>query len=252
MNDDERLLLSRLSDLFDREERSGMYTYSNFLSLPEQDLFYRSVREYGFRNFSFDGGYESAERRILIFGNEEELGFPKDPPLSVLRVLPLSEKYAEALSHRDVLGALMSLGIDRSLTGDIIIRGKSAFILCLSQISEYLSENLTKIRHTDVRVQVCTDEVPELKPVFLELSLNIASERIDSIVAGFAGISRSQVGRLFHEQRVFVNGQVTESLSARLKEGDVLTVRGFGKAIYEGISGSSKKGRLYVNLRKYA
>ena len=251
MNDEEKLLLTHLRDLSERSDRAGIYTFSNFLSLPEQDLFLRNVREYGFRNYRFEGGSESAERRIVVFGSEEDFGYPPELPITALLVEPLQEKYGEELSHRDILGAMMSLQIDRSLTGDIIVRGKKAYLLCLTRIADFLTENLTKIRHTDVRTSVCGSDVPDLRPVLAEVRLNIASERLDSIVSSLTGISRSHIERLFSEKRVFLNGRVVESLSARPKEGDILTVRGFGKAIYDGISGSSKKGRLYVTLRKY-
>ena len=121
MNDEEKLLLTHLRDLSERSDRAGIYTFSNFLSLPEQDLFLRNVREYGFRNYRFEGGSESAERRIVVFGSEEDFGYPPELPITALLVEPLQEKYGEELSHRDILGAMMSLQIDRSLTGDIIV-----------------------------------------------------------------------------------------------------------------------------------
>ncbi|MBR6405450.1 MAG: hypothetical protein IKS18_04550 [Lachnospiraceae bacterium] len=251
MNDEERLLLRHLQDLSERAQQSGIYTFSDFLSLPEQDLVLRSVREYGLWDYHFEGGSESAERRIIVFGSEASFGYPPELPITVLQIRPVQEKYGEELSHRDILGAVMSLQIERSLTGDIIVRGKNAYIFCLQRIADFLAENLTKIRHTDVQCMRCISDVPELRPVLQEVRLNIASERLDSIVAFLTGISRSHIERLFHEKRVFLNGRIVESLSARPKEGDVITVRGFGKAIYEGISGSSKKGRLYVTLRKY-
>ncbi len=251
MTEEERLLLGHLRDLSERASRSGIYMFSGFLSLPEQDLFLRNAREFGLTDYRLSGGYEGAERKIAVFGSEDEFGYPPELPISVLEISPLSEKYCEELSHRDILGAMMSLQIDRSLTGDIIVRGKQAYVLSLTKSAEFLCGSLTRIRHTDVTVQITGSDIPELRPVLKELSLNIASERLDSIVAGFTGISRSHVERLFHEQRVFLNGRMTDSLSARPKEGDILTVRGFGKAVYCGISGSSKKGRLYVKLNQY-
>ena len=251
MTDEERILMRHLQDLSDRAEQSGIYSFSGFLSLPEQDLLMRSVREFGFGRYRLDGGYEGAERRIAVFGSEDELGYPPELPLAVLSITPRSERYAEPLSHRDILGAVMSLQIDRSLTGDILVRGNTAYLICLKKTADFLCENLLKIRHTDVFVRRCPSDLPALQPVFQEVAVNIASERLDSIVAGLTGISRSHVERLFKEQRVFLNGRVIDSLSARPKEGDILTVRGFGKAIYCGISGTSKKGRLYAVLRKY-
>ena len=120
MTDDDRILLNHLRDLQKRAERSGISTFSGFLSLPEQDLFLRGVREYGFHDYRLEGGTESAERRIVVFPGDGD-GFSPKLPIVILEVMPLTEKYAEELSHRDVLGAMMSLGIDRSLTGDILL-----------------------------------------------------------------------------------------------------------------------------------
>ncbi len=251
MTDDDRILLNHLRDLQKRAERSGISTFSGFLSLPEQDLFLRNIREYGFHDYRLEGGTEGAERRIAVFSGGGD-GFSLKPPIVILEVTPLNEKYAEELSHRDVLGAMMSLGIDRNLTGDILIRDKTASVICLTKIADFLMENLTKIRHTDVRC-TCLNDAGSLilQPKFEEIRINVASERLDSIVAGFTGISRSHIESLFSEQRVFLNGRIVQNLSEQPKQGDALTVRGFGKAIYDGISGSSKKGRLYVTLRKY-
>ena len=95
------------------------------------------------------------------------------------------------------------------------------------------------------------DLPPELAPRFRELRFTVASERLDSLVAGFAGLSRSQVAPLFASGKVFVNSRPVSDRSAKLKPGDILAVRGTGKAVYDGISAQTKKGRLAVMLRQY-
>ena len=249
MTDDDRILLNHLKDLQKRAERSGISTFSGFLSLPEQDLFLRNVREYGFHDYRLEGGVESAERRIVVFSGDGEEFSPK-PPIVILEVTPLQEKYAEELSHRDGLGAMMSLGIDRSLTGDILIRDKRAWIFCLQPAADMMISSLGQVRRTAVTSAAAAPDVPELQPRYAPLRLNVASERLDAVAAAFTGLSRGQTEKLFSAEKVFVNGRTAADRSARLKEGDTLSVRGFGKAVYDGIEYETKKNRLRVRMRK--
>ncbi len=250
MEQDE-LLKKHLTDLARQAEARSMYTYSGFLGLAEQDIYEKVSRELSFIDHSLYGGSEAAERVIAVFGSEKQFGYAPDYPIRVVCVRSVNEKFAEELSHRDYLGAVMNLGIERTLIGDIVIRGKNAWIYCLNTIVDFLKENLTTVKHTDVVCEESSFDVPELKPVLEETRVNVASERLDAIVAAFTKISRSKAVELFTRQRVYVNGKCIEKPSAGLKPGDVLSVRGFGKAVYGGIDGKSKKGRLYVILNRY-
>lgn len=242
--------LRHLTDLYRRAERINSYTYSGFLSPAEQAAFLAAAPKGGI-SYTFFGGAPAAERRILVFGSENDLGYPPEPPVTVLSVKPAAEKFAEPLNHRDYLGAVLALGIERELVGDIIVREKSAYILCLSQIAEYICTNLTEVRRTKVRVTAETGEVPELASVFKEERLNVASERLDVVVAAFCGLARGKADALFAAERVFVNSLPEKRGDRRLRDGDVFSVRGFGKGIYDGIAKETKKGRYYVTVRRY-
>ncbi len=250
MEQDE-VLKNHLTDLARQAESRNMYTFSGFLGLAEQDIYEKLSRELGFIDHSLYGGSDASERMIAVFGSEKQFGFKPDCPVRVVSVRPVNEKFGEELSHRDYLGAVLNLGIERSLIGDIVIRGKNAWIYCLDTIVDFLKENLKTVRHTDVLCEEASLDVPELKPVLEETRVNVASERLDAIVAAFTKLSRSKAVELFTRQRVYVNGRCIEKPSAGLKIGDVMSVRGFGKAVYGGIDGKSKKGRLYVILNRY-
>jgi len=240
-----------LLDLRDRAEQFGIYTFSGFLSLAEQDELIRACGPNHALTLSFYGGFEGAERKIAVFGNEKELGYPPEYPVRVVGIDPVSEKYGEELSHRDYLGAILALGIDRSLTGDILVTGKHARLLCLNTAVSFLCDNLSEVRHTSVKLTELTGPIPELQPKLTELRLNVPSERLDCVVAGLTKFSRAKAEELFRKQLVFVNSRITEDGSKKPKPGDVINVRGFGKVIYRGIDGTSKKGRLYVVLDRY-
>ena len=241
--------LRHLLDLCRRSEKTGTWQYSAFLSPAEQEELLRSPETAGY-SFFLTGGYEAAERKILAAGTEEESG-PAEPPVSVVAVTPRSEKYAEELSHRDYLGAILGLGIDRSLIGDILVQGKRAWFFCLSSAADMLAASLAQVRRTTVEARVIGTDIPELQPKYAPQRLNVASERLDAVTAAFAGLSRGQADKLFGAEKVFVNGRVTTDRSAKLKEGDILSVRGFGKAVYDGIEHETRKNRLWVMLRKY-
>jgi RNA-binding protein YlmH len=196
------------------------------------------------------GGAEGCERQMLRFGSEDLCGYDQPFPIVILRLTPLSAKFAEPLTHRDYLGALLHLGIDRNLTGDIFVRDHLAWVFCLETARDWLT-SLTNVRHTAVRVvpapAITELPAPRLSPV----ALNIASERLDAVVAAFAGISRTQAASLFAAEKVFVNSRPVTDKSHPLKPGDLLSVRGVGKARYEGILRETRKGRLAVLLQKY-
>ncbi|MBQ2597086.1 MAG: hypothetical protein II581_04180, partial [Oscillospiraceae bacterium] len=141
--------------------------------------------------------------------------------------------------------------IERELVGDIVVREKSAYVLCLEQIADYICTNLTEVRRTAVRVTAETGPVPDLAPVLREEQLNVASERFDAVVAAFCGLARGKAEELFAAERVFVNSLPEKRGDRRLKEGDVFSVRGFGKGIYGGIAKETKKGRYYVSVQRY-
>ena len=246
---DHDVTLRHLLDLCLRNEKTGLWQYSAFLSPAEQDDLLRSPEFAGF-SFRLDGGWEGAERRILAAGNEADSGAP-DIPISVIAVRPKSGKYAEELTHRDYLGAILGLGVERSLIGDILIREKQAWFFCLSSAADMLASSLSQVRKTSVTAEITGMDVPELQPRFASLRLNVASERLDAVVSAFAGISRGQADKLFTAEKVFVNSRPVTDRSVRLKPEDIISVRGFGKAVYDGIEHETRKNRLWVRLRKY-
>ena len=239
-----------LLDLCRRSERTAFWVYSGFLSPAEQEDF-RRCPESGAFDYCFDGGTPAAERRLLVAGSEEQIGCPPEPPICVVSVVPSSPKFAEDLSHRDYLGAILSLGIGRSLIGDILVREKQAWFFCLDSAADFLISSLTRIRNTAVSASLSSVEAQELQPRYEAIRLNVASERLDAVLSAFTGLSRAQTAPLFSGEKVYVNHRTVTDKSFRLKEGDILSVRGFGKAVYDGIEYETRKSRLWVSLRKY-
>lgn len=248
---EEMQLKNRIKDLADKSFKQSVYTFSGFLGLSEQDVFWKMEGELRYVSCRFWGGTESSERKILRFGSEEDLGYDEDYPIACVHIQPLAPKFAEQLSHRDYLGALMNLGIERSTLGDIKTAQKEAYLFCLDSIAEYICVNLDKVRHTGVKCSIVKEieEIPEEEPQRLEVQL--PSLRLDVCLAKVYNQSRNEILEQFRAGKVYVNGRLCENNSRMLKEGDVINLRGSGKFICDGVVYETKKGKLNVAVRIY-
>jgi RNA-binding protein YlmH len=219
--------------------------------MADLSLFYEEKRTLDYAKPTAFGGYDGAERAVVRFGDPESLGYEEDFPIDILAIVPLADKFADDLTHRDFLGALMSLGIERSLLGDIIVTGKKAYIFCLERISDFIIENLISVKHTSVSVRKAeAEDIKDIPRGFeKEKMIQVASERIDAVIAKVYNVSRSAAMEYFAQKKVFVNGRQTENTSLALKQDDVVTVRGFGRFKLAEIVGTSRKGKLNILVR---
>lgn len=248
---EEQVLKGRLTDLARRAYQQNIYTYSDFLSPAELAVLEELRKELSYIHIETFGGNEQCERQLVSFGSEEEFGYPGYFPIQVVEVTPLAEKFSEALTHRDYLGALMHLGIRRGTLGDILIKDKTAYIFCLESIADYIVAELSKVKHTCVMCKITDMNVPALAPTLKEESFPVASLRLDIILACLLKCSRSEALSLFEEKLVTLNGRVTGRNSILLKDGDIFSVRGHGKFIFVSAGGSTRKGKIYVTIKRY-
>jgi RNA-binding protein YlmH len=244
-------LQNRLRDLADRSYNQNIFTFSQFLSLGEMDAFYKIEKELGYASPCLFGGYEGAERNLIRFGNPEDLGFDQEPPIVCIHISPLMEKFADKLSHRDFLGALMNLGIERDVLGDIKTGEKEAYLFCLDSISEFICDSLDKVKHTNVKCKVvdAMAELPEEEPE--EISVLVSSERADGIISKVCKLSRSDSLDLFREGKVFINGRLCENNSKPITKGDTINARGYGKFTILSEPNTTKKGKLNISVAVY-
>ena len=186
------------------------------------------------------GGYEHAERQMAAFF-PGGLGFSWDYPIDCLKIEPKALRFSEELGHRDYLGALLNLGVDRSVVGDILIKDKEAWFFCLHKMSDFFIENLIRVKHTTVLVSRVeqAEEIPE--PEFEMTNGTCASVRLDALIGLAFQTSRSSMVSFIESGLVFVNGKLITSNGYEPKEGDIISVRGKGRFIYDGVSRQTKK-----------
>ncbi len=248
MTPEEKELYNRILDLSSRSHQRGIYTESAFLTEGEQE----TLRFLSFPTVCrFEGGYEDAERKLAVFGNEEELGYPWPSTISLLKIAPKMQKYADSLTHRDLLGAMMNLGIKRELLGDIVLVENEGFVFVLEHIAAYIMENLSRVRHTDVTVTEI-ESLPENAGKKLEEKQVVAaSSRLDAVIAAVWNLSRAEAKALVEKEKVTVRGKYAGDPARILAEGERVSVRGYGRFVFEGITGETKSGRSRVNIKLY-
>ena len=250
MTKEEQQLEKRFLELGEYAYQRGIAVYSDFLNLNELNIFQETRRKLPYIVTESFGGYELAERQIAVFRPEAPL-FCTDYPVSCLKIVPLQEKFAEDLSHRDYLGAILKLGLDRSCLGDILVEESAVHLFCLSRMSSFICDNLTRVRHTSVYASPVEAGEFHYEPKYKEITGTVASVRLDRLLSLAFGASRSSLTGLIEGGKVFVNGKLITSNGYQPREGDLVSVRGMGRFRYQGGGGQSKKGREYVTLWRY-
>lgn len=241
------ILRNRFKELHNRSATRNIYVYSDFLNAYEQALLENEIR-YGYTLY---GGYPDAERKIACFGDERELCYEPDPPLTIICISPLSHKFSDDLTHRDFLGSLIGLGIKRETLGDIIITENVGYVFCLESISQFIIDNLFKVKHTSVSCEIC-DSIPEnALPKPKEEVVIVSSLRLDVGISGIYNISRSKSSALVDGEKVFINGRLVTSSSKNIELGDTVSVRGYGRFRYVDILGDTRKGKTRVLCQIY-
>ena len=182
MNKEEQLLEKRLIELSNLAFSRDIVTFSDFLNLNELNILHRTPKDQFKARFETYGGYELAERQMVAF-LPDALYYDYEYPIQIIEVTPSSKRFAEDLTHRDYLGALMNLGIERSKVGDIIVEDQKGLIFVKEELAEYIADNLTVVRHTNVNTSIGKGVKVDYEPRFEELKGTVSSIRLDSVLA---------------------------------------------------------------------
>lgn len=256
-DEDEITLLCRMIDKYDTMRNGGYMTSTGFLSdrmciLAERTLAYIGAGE---DEWLFDGGYGTASRRVIVFVPQY---LTKDDAMladnSNLRFVRLSYYKDYLLTHRDFLGALTGDGISRDAIGDILVNDqeKRADIVITEGVLGYMLQSFLSVGRAKVEVSELTREqlcVPEQKTVTVKDT--VASLRLDAVISSALGISREKAATAVDRGIVEVNHFPCQKGEKLLAEGDTVSVRGFGKFILSEIGSLSKKGRIFIEIKRF-
>ena len=242
--------LKRIRELANLSYQRDIVTFSDFLNLNEQNMVSSLKQQFPQVVMETFGGYDNAERQMVAF-HPDDLAFTWEYPIDCLKIEPKAIKFSENLSHRDYMGALLNLGVDRSVIGDIIVQEKAAWFFCQSKMTEFFLENLCRVRHTNILITKVNDPEEFPHPNLESINGTCASVRLDSLIALAFKASRSSMVSYIESGQVFVNGKLITSNGYEPKEGDIVSVRGKGRFIFDGVSHQTKKGRYGVRILLY-
>ena len=235
--------LKKIADLRNRSANKNIITCTGFLTPTEQQIIKNN-----FIDAQFRGGNGEQERCRAFFlpSYIDEVDVNK-----YITALKLSFSF-KPLSHRDFLGAMLNLGIKRECVGDIYVFEKEAYVFITPEIAEYIKNNLTKVGAVGVAIEeVMLEDVkmPELK--FEEISFTVQSLRLDSIASGIFRVSREKMSSIIKSGIVMLNYIVCDNVSKNIELNDIISIRGYGKAVISEIGGQSRSGKTFIVAKKY-
>lgn len=238
--DNVKIVRNRLLELEEKSLSRGVAMYSKFLNPAEYMCLANN------KNARLFGGYEDAIYKIAGFSAE----LPEFDmfPIAAIKIIPYEKGM---LTHRDYLGSILGLGIERNVTGDIIVNDDFAVVYCLETVADFIAENLKTVGRTSVQTArtALSDAAANVK--FKEICAFVSSVRLDNILSAAVGVSRQNAVKMLKDGAVKLNYAEETKADKRVNEKDILSVRGAGKFIFDGVSGTSKKDRLKINIRKY-
>lgn len=253
-NDENKLLIAKVIDKYEFSKNKNKITYTDFLNISEISTVKKFLKEENIKNYIFYGGREDADRNILIFYPEKfskemvEKNYEKI--IEIIRIkLPNNIKY----EHRDFLSGIMKLGIKREKFGDIVVTDYGADVIVLHEIANILLEdlkNLTRFRKAEILIQNIRNLV-KCETEFYKFNIIVSSMRLDNFVTELSNCSRGKASEIIKEGRVFLNSINEFKESKKVITNDIITIRGKGKFIFDGIEKETRSGKFLINMRKY-
>lgn len=243
MTKEEQMILKHFEELSQRAYSQNRPCFTDFLDMNSQSLLLSYFR--GPLTPVLMGGHDMAERKIAVFSE-----IPAEIPASWIKITPLHLKYAEKLNHRDFLGSILGLGLERSCIGDIIVTDYAARVICLDRVKEFILKELSQVRHTNVRVE----EAFPVEITYPERDIlrgTVSSLRLDAVISLAYKLSRKASCQLIENGQVYINGRLNTSNGASLKDGDIISVRHKGKFVFVDSKNKSKKNKCMIEIHRY-
>jgi RNA-binding protein YlmH len=238
--------ISIFMDKITRVKRTWEESFTDFLN-PDEQMLLKRICKNEVLYLGFMGGKGYWERAVSVISCSQ---YKDNFPVDIIRIKG-NFKF-EKLNHRDYLGAILSLGIRREKIGDINVFEDGAEAWLSNEISDYISLNLIKIKHTGIKCErISYDEAREKVQSFREMNVNISSMRLDCIIASVINVSRSEGAGLIKSGNVKVNYNVEDEFSKKINEGDLLSIKGYGRYQIDKIINVTKSERLNIAIKKF-
>ncbi len=250
---EERTVLARVLDQMERAQNRSIPCVTQFLSPAQRAVAEPLLAACGHPKHTFFGGYDGAERTVCAFLPDwveaEDWQYDEETPVGAVEcVFP---KGAD-LSHRDILGGLMGIGLTREKVGDILVLEDKAQIIALKDAIPIILSQFDQAGRYRLRL----NEIPlsGLSPAPVQVKLvkdTVAALRLDAVLSSGFSISRGKAADFIAGGKVSVNHRECLKSDKAVAEGDILTCRGLGKCVLTSVGGQSRKGRIIIELERY-
>lgn len=248
LNDEQNRLLRRAKDALSISENKYMIKSVGFLTPFEAEFLKRNIKAPMGVSVRYIGGYAEAERTLFTVVPE----YLEDEADNEIAVLLAEARNLSQMTHRDFLGSLMGLGIKRETIGDILVYEDKCLIFVRREMADYIVSNLTKIGRDGINITVCDVKDVDVAPKKTEeISGTVSSARLDAVLSLALKTSRAKAAELITGGAVSLNWNEELSVSKSVCEGDVLSVKRFGRFKVGSIGDLTKKGRYKAVILKY-
>ena len=242
------ILIARMNDITSRSVKKG-FAASKFLTPAESQRVSELFSRRKDATLTLDGGFEGAERARAVFTNPDWGVYERADLFAALKVMYRPQ---DTLGHRDILGALMALGIERDTIGDIIVDEAVAAFVCLPELSGYIIENFTKAGRVGLELSaISLEELPAREEKLIIKTATVASLRLDAVLSAAFGMSRAKAVEIIAAGRVSFNHLVCLQTDKEVGVDSLLSIRGLGRAKLLEIGSLSRKGRSFIKVGIY-
>lgn len=249
---EDRMLVAKVWDMAERAARHCHSEFSGFLDPGQRSLISDYSHLWSAEICSF-GGFEGAERQIVAVCGEpagDDPGESLDWPLVAVEVSG-NFQFAK-VSHRDYLGALLSLGLKRELFGDILVGGSGCQVVLHAHALPFVLANWTSVGPVGIEIrQIDLEALQPPEREKTERTATVATLRLDAIVAAAYGLSRAKATELIKSGKVKLNHRPEVRPDRQLEEGAMLSLAGLGRAELQSVGGASKSGRVFIRVGRW-
>ena len=253
---DDKILLAQILDKIEMVEKKNKIEYTDFLDLAQIELVQKFINKIKIENYMVYGGFEQAERKMFVIYPEKFNSIVVEKNLAnivqIIRI-QLPEDLKGKYTHRDYLGAVIKLGVERKKIGDIIVDNEGADIIVDKDIVKFLLENLGSLTRFS-KSTITVENIDDLRTVEIkkeELEIIVSSMRLDNVISELARCSRNKALDIINMERVFVNFECETKKTKQIKSGDMVTIRGKGRFFIKEIVGQTRSGRTIIRVEKF-
>lgn len=244
--DEKETMLARLGESARIAARTGLARYSCFLDPAQAQSAFLCAHREGV-HVALWGGYQDAERVVARFSDAHE---EASWPIVCLRALR-NTRFASAITHRDVLGAAMALGLKRERLGDILISGEAVFLFTLEENAGYIAANLVSAGRETLGFEPVLGDVSLPEPEGRKVHDTVASLRLDAVLGAAFDLSRAQAQEAIRAGKVRLDHVEELRTDAQVDEGALISLRGTGRARLLQVGSLTRKGRIGVEIFRY-